>query len=67
MSDFFFVPFFDPQACNFMFVSPTYRMVYLSLAAFAWLNILCFAKNFESYFEVSAAPSDKEEESGGSA
>ncbi len=50
-----------------MFVSPTYRMVYLSLAAFAWLNILCFAKNFESYFEVSAAPSDKEEESGGSA
>ena len=37
------------QAMNFLFVSPTFRVLYLGIASFAWLNILCVVKNIESY------------------
>ena len=37
---------------NFAFVSPARRVVFLGAAMFAWLNILCVAKNIESYMDA---------------
>ena len=39
------------QAINFCFVPTTFRVLYLGLASFLWLNILCVVKNIESYQE----------------
>ncbi len=38
------------QVCNFVFISPTYRVLYLGCTAFVWAHILCIVKNFENYY-----------------
>lgn len=35
------------QAFNFAFVPPTWRILYIGLMTFLWLNILCFAKSYK--------------------
>lgn len=32
------------QTVNFLFVPPTFRVVYIGTCAFIWVNILCFIK-----------------------
>jgi hypothetical protein len=32
------------QALNFLFVHPTFRVVYIGVTTFIWMNILCFIK-----------------------
>ena len=39
------------QAANFALVPPAYRLPFLGVMAFVWLNILCVIKNFESYLD----------------
>ncbi len=38
------------QVCNFVFIPPTFRVLYLGCTAFIWAHILCIVKNFESYY-----------------
>ena len=40
------------QAVNFLFVSNTFRVLYLGVTGFVWLNLLCIVKNLESYLDV---------------
>ena len=40
------------QAANFMLVPPAYRVSFIGVMAFVWLNILCVIKNVESYLET---------------
>lgn len=35
------------QAFNFAFVPPTWRVLYIGLASFVWLNVLCFARSYK--------------------
>jgi len=37
------------QAVNFALVPPPLRVVFIGVACFFWLNILCVVKNIESY------------------
>lgn len=32
------------QTLNFMVVPPVFRVVYVGIAAFCWVNILCYVK-----------------------
>jgi Mpv17-like protein len=36
------------QAFNFAYVPPTWRVLYIGVASFIWLNLLCFAKGYKS-------------------
>ena len=37
------------QAFNFLYLPPTYRVLYLGVMSFVWVNIVCIMKNIESY------------------
>ncbi len=37
------------QAVNFWLVPPTFRVLFLGVAGFVWLNVLCIIKNIENY------------------
>ncbi len=44
---------FPLQVCNFAFVSPAFRVLYLGCTAFIWTHILCIAKNIENYCSLN--------------
>lgn len=33
------------QFVNFLLIPPSFRVMYVSIAAFCWVNILCYLKN----------------------
>lgn len=33
------------QFVNFLLIPPSFRVTYVSIAAFCWVNILCYLKN----------------------
>ena len=39
------------QAANFMLVPAAYRVSFIGVMAFVWLNILCVIKNVENYLD----------------
>ena len=36
------------QAFNFAYVPPTWRVLYIGLMSFVWLNVLCFARSVKT-------------------
>ena len=36
------------QAFNFAYVPPTWRVLYIGLMSFVWLNVLCFARSMDT-------------------
>ena len=53
------------QAVNFLFVSNTFRVLYLGVTGFVWLNLLCIVKNVESYLDVIRESEDEDEDEAG--
>ncbi|KAJ2943677.1 hypothetical protein O0L34_g16790 [Tuta absoluta] len=44
------------QTINFALVPPNFRVVYVALASFIWINVLCFIKREKIVHEITSFP-----------